>query len=193
MEQRSKEWFDARKGRVTASAVGSILGLSPFAKQEDVLRRMVREYHGAPSEFTGNAATEWGTANEPWAISQYESTSGTTVAKCGFYTYEDWLGASPDGLIDDKGIIEVKCPYGLRNADSPEFKSINKQFHYYAQIQVQLLVTGRDWCHFYQWAPKGEMLETVPKDDRFIADGLKALKQFHVLYLVERDKPEKYL
>jgi len=60
MEQRSNEWFAARKGRITGSAVGAILGLNPWAGRNDVMRRMVREYHNQPSEFTGNSATQWG-------------------------------------------------------------------------------------------------------------------------------------
>ena len=64
MEQRSEEWFNIRKGRVTGSAVGAILGIAPFAKQADILRRMVRDWHKAPSEFVGNIATQWGTMNE---------------------------------------------------------------------------------------------------------------------------------
>ena len=51
MEQRSTEWFAARKGRVTGSSVGAILGLSPFMSPDDVMRRMVRERNGAASEF----------------------------------------------------------------------------------------------------------------------------------------------
>jgi len=57
MEQRSPQWFKAREGRVTGSSVGAILGLSPFMAPDDVMRRMVREYHGAEAEFQGNSAT----------------------------------------------------------------------------------------------------------------------------------------
>ena len=110
MEQRSKEWFKAREGRITGSSVGAILGYSPFMSPDDVMRRMVREYHGAESEFKGNAATEWGTLNEPGACVEYEMETGSTVELCGFYKYEHWLGASPDGLIGSNGLVEFKCP-----------------------------------------------------------------------------------
>ena len=59
-EQRSEEWFDARKDKITASNVGAILGLSPYKKPDDVMREMVRAHFGAEREFTGNAATQWG-------------------------------------------------------------------------------------------------------------------------------------
>ena len=102
MEQRSPEWFAARKNRITGSAVGAILGLSPYSTPDDVMRRMVREKFDAPSEFTGNVATEWGVANEAGAIKEYEMETGVTVKPAGFYTHMHWLGASPDGLVGDE-------------------------------------------------------------------------------------------
>ena len=63
MEQRTPEWFEQRKGRITGSRVGAILGMSPWQKPADVLRAMVREYHGASTEFTGNPATDHGNNN----------------------------------------------------------------------------------------------------------------------------------
>ena len=193
MEQRSEEWFKARKGRVTGSSVGAILGVSPFTKRADVMRRMVRDWHGAPSEFTGNVATNWGTLNEEGAICQYEMNTGQMVEKCGFYTMDDWLGASPDGLVGATGLIEVKCPYGLRDRPNPVFKTAKMQVHYYSQMQIQMYVTGREWCHFYQWAPNGDELETVHFDKPYTDTALMALKRFYDEYLIEREKPEKYL
>ena len=188
MEQRSPEWYSARKYRITASAVGGILGLSPFQKPSDVMRRMINEYKGLPNEFTGNAATEWGVFNEDGAIQQYELKTGNRVQKCGFFAYEDWLGCSPDGLLENNGMIEVKCPFGLRSADDPKFKTAQQQTHYYAQIQLQMYVMGRTWCDFYQWAPHGESLETVKYDKPFMDTILKPLRMFYDQYLIEREK-----
>jgi len=194
-QQRTEEWFKKRNGRVTGSNVGAILGLSPFMKREDVMRDMVRQYHNAPSEFTGNPATNYGTYNESNALAGYELKFNRKVVETGFHTYEDWLGASPDGLINDDGLIEVKCPYGQRDKNPPEFKSIDYQTHYWLQIQIQLLVTGREWCHFYQWSAHGEMLETVWANPLAIEEYLPKLKDFYNEYLVERELPqaEKYL
>jgi putative phage-type endonuclease len=193
MEQRTEEWFNIRKGRVTGSSVGAILGVSPFTKQADVMRRMVRDWHGAPSEFTGNIATSWGTRNEPGALIEYEMVSGNTVEPCAFYMFEDWLGASPDGLVGDKGLVEIKCPFGVRDKKPPVFKTAKMQVHYYAQMQIQLYVTERDWCDFYQWTPNGDWLELVERDEPFLNTALPVLKTFYDRYLIEREKPEKYL
>lgn len=194
-QQRTEEWFEKRKGRITGSNVGAILGRSPFMKRKDVMRNMVREYHGYPSEFTGNIVTNYGTHNEPIALADYELKYNTKIELTGFHTFEDWLGASPDGLISDNGLIEIKCPYGQRDKNPPEFKSIDYQTHYWMQIQIQLLVTGREWCHFYQWSAHGEMLETVWFNPLAIDKFLPELREFYEEYLIEREQPNcmKYL
>ena len=109
------------------------------------------------------------------------------VEQCGFFTFSDWLGASPDGLIGDDSILEIKCPYSLRNGG--EFKSISEQPHYYAQIQIQLWCTGRQWCDFYQWSAHGYKLESVPRNDEWIAQNITKLSDFYQDYLALRDKP----
>jgi putative phage-type endonuclease len=194
MEQRSPEWFAARKGRITGSSVGAILGLSPFAKPDDIMRRMVRDYHNADPEFKGNVATEWGTYHEPGAITEYEMFTGRTVEPASFYMWEDWLGASPDGFVGEHGLIEVKCPFGLRDLMPPVlFKTAKMQAHYYAQMQIQMFVTNRQWCDFWQWTPRDNYLERVERDDRYLETILRGLKFFYERYLIEREKPEKYL
>ena len=73
------------------------------------------------------------------------------------------------------------------------FKTAKMQVHYYSQMQIQMYVTGREWCHFYQWAPNGDELETVHFDKPYTDTALMALKRFYDEYLTEREKPEKYL
>lgn len=189
MEQRSKEWFSARAQRITGSAIGAILGLSPFATPADVMRRMVRDYHGQPSEFKGNVATEHGTTNEPNALADYVMQY-EQVKECGFFVHSDfdWLGASPDGLIGDDGLIEIKCPYSMRHS-ADGFKSISEQQHYYAQMQYEMFCTGRKWCDFYQWSPYGDKIERVNFDPIFIEETMPKLFAFYAEYIEQR-KPE---
>jgi predicted phage-related endonuclease len=69
--------LDSRRvGRITASSAGAILGMAPYQKPADVMRRMVREYHGAEPEFTGNPATEYGNFHEAGAIRELEMIHG---------------------------------------------------------------------------------------------------------------------
>ena len=184
IEQRTPAWHKQRKGRVTGSSVGAILGVDPWRSPDDVLRAMVRSHHGADREFTGNIATEYGNRMEDGARWQYEMETGNTVETASFVMFEDFLGASPDGYIEHDGLIEIKCPF------SKKIKLIDDQPHYYAQIQTQLFVTGREWCHFYTWTPEKTNLETVQYDQAWLDKNLPRLRQFYAYYLSELDNPD---
>lgn len=193
MEQRSDEWFKARIGKLTGSNIDAALGLNPYKTPEDLIRQMVRDYHGAEKEFTGNIATEYGQLHEPLALMDYEMLTGHSVEECGFIVHPDfkWLGASPDGLIGRDGVIEIKCPYGLRNkkGDNLIFKTAKEQEHYYAQMQIEMFCTNRKWCDFFQWAEGGNSLELVEFDREWINENLPKLDSFYDLYLSELVNP----
>lgn len=191
MEQRSSEWHEARKGRVTASAVGAILGLAPYQTRAGVMRRMVRDAFGAEPEFTGNIATEYGTRNEDGAVDEYYMETGNKVQKVGFITREDWAGCSPDGLINADGGLETKCPFGKR--ETGDLVPLAEQPHYYAQVQFSLWVTGRKFWHFYQWTPRQTMLECVLPDQAWLDENLPKLRQFHAEYLDALKDPAEHL
>jgi putative phage-type endonuclease len=193
MEQRSDEWHQARVGKVTASHVGAILGLSPHMTRAAVLRRMVRDALGAEPEFTGNIATEYGQANEEGAIAEYYLETGNKVQPVGFMVHpdEDWAGCSPDGLINDDGGLEAKCPFGKRKEG--ELAPLAEQPHYYAQVQFSLWVTGRKFWHFYQWTPRQTMLECVLPDQAWRDENLPRLRQFYAEYLDAMKDPADHL
>lgn len=186
MKQRSDEWHKARTGKITASRVGAILGLSPYRTRGDVMREMVREAHGAEREFMGNVATEWGTQNESGALIDYRIETTHQVEEVGFITLDDWAGCSPDGLVGNDGGVEIKCPFGLRDTDAPvPFKTLAEQEHYRAQVQFSLWVAQREWWHFYQWAPNGTKLEVEKVCADWQNENLPVLRQFHAEYLHE--------
>ena len=190
-QQRTDEWFTQRRGRITASQVGAILGNSPYADAEDVMRRMVREYHSAEPEFTGNVATEYGTYHEAGALADYRMETGLDVEECGFIVPEgdDWAGCSPDGLLGFSGVqggLEIKCPYSMRDGKG-EFKQLAEQPHYYDQVQFSLWITGREFWHFFQWCPKKTKLQEVFASDAWQARNLPILRQFYARYLHERE------
>jgi putative phage-type endonuclease len=193
LEQRTEEWHAARKGRITASSVGAILGHAPYATRDDVMRRMVREWVGAEPEFEGNIATEYGTRNEAGALTEYVMETGNAVEAVGFITREDWAGCSPDGLIGEEGGLEIKCPFGLRKDETPAFKSIFDQPHYFDQVQFSIWVTNRSWWNFYQWSPNGTSMEKVMWSGSWQDQNLPKLRQFYAEYLAEREEPAIHL
>lgn len=194
IEQRTPEWFQQRKGRVTGSVVGGILGLSPYMTRADVMRSMVRASLGAPSEFQGNVATQWGTYNEAGAIQEFEMETSERVSAMPFVPYEDWLGASPDGVVTDGKGLEVKCPFYIRNDPNPIFKMPQELPHYMAQCQVEMFCCEWQSLWFYQWTPHGTCNKLIHRDDDWLATNIPRLKQFHTEYLWElKNNPEEHL
>jgi len=193
IEQRTKEWFIQRQKKITGSNIGAILGCDPFRKPSDVMRAMVRDALGAESEFKGNIATEYGTKFESFAQADFEMETGLNVTETGFHIHSEleWLGASPDGLIGDDAVLEIKCPYGKR--DSNDFKSIIEQPHYYAQMQIEMFCTGRKKCHFYQWSSAGSSIDMVQLSATWLAENLPKLKSFYDDFLIALESPEVHL
>lgn len=201
-DQHSPEWHAQRKGRLTGSRIGAILGLSPWQTPDDILRAMVREYHGADPEFTGNPATDHGNNHEQRALLAFMRESGLGVESCGFFPYGDRMGASPDGLTSDGGTLELKVPFSLRNEKEAKFKPLADQPHYEAQVRMEMLATERAHGYFAQYvAPKGDPLsidyvpeqisiERIEHDPEWIDRVLPELDSFYKRYLAELDNPD---
>lgn len=194
MEQKSEEWFEARRGKLTGSEVGAALGVNPWKTPEALIRQMVRAYHGADTEFTGNIATEYGENHEPLALMDYLGKTGNLVEECGFFVHPEysWIGATPDGIIDHDGMVEVKSPYSLRNKKGNDlvFKTAKVQPHYYAQMQVEMACSGREWVDFYQWAAHGDSIERVYWDQDWWDENLPKMIDFYNWYLSEINNPD---
>jgi putative phage-type endonuclease len=192
MEQRSEEWFAARKSRITGSMVGAILGLDPNCTRDEAMRRMVRAHHGLPSEFVGNIATQWGVMHEQEAKEEFEYENKVEVLPASFVVHPEltWLGASPDGYVFEDWLLEVKCPFGLRDKLPPiPFKTVEEQPHYHAQMQIQMFVTGRVACYFWQWTKLGRQLDMVHFSQSWIDENLPKLEAFYQEFLSICDVP----
>ncbi len=153
LEQRSDAWYDQRRGMITASAVGQLLTPTLKVASNDTSRGLtavlVAERLTGHTEATRVSDDMWrGILHEPYAIEAYEKHHNPVQA-CGFMVREDdgWqLGYSPDGLVGDDGLIEVKCP----RAKGHLFTILSDKVpaHNMAQLQAGLLVSGRDWIDF---------------------------------------------
>lgn len=156
IEQGSQEWLAQRLGKLTASKMADVLAKTksgPAASRQNYLAQLVCE------RLTGKAAEAWasdamkrGTELEPAARAAYEAHSGELVLPAEFVTHPDneLIGASPDGLIGDDGLLEIKC---LNAANHIEVLKYGMPTKYKAQVQTQLWVTGRAWCDFCAYHP----------------------------------------
>ena len=148
MDQRTDDWFAARLGSATASRMNDALAGPDTAARRNYLIQLVTErLTGQQQESFSSAAMQRGTDLEPVARMAYEAKHGF-VDKAGFYTHPDikWFGASPDGLVGDDGLVEIKCPNSTTHVDYILDGKVPTK--YKRQMLAQLACTGRKWCDF---------------------------------------------
>jgi hypothetical protein len=156
-EQGSEQWLAIRKGIITGSrfkdARDRLKNGSPSKACLDYARDLARERCGgvAPSKFQ-NAAMRTGTEQEPIARSTYERKTGALVEPVGFFTTEDGaFGLSPDGLIDDDGVLEIKT---MVSSDTLFTAMVDGDLSAYMdQCLGYLWLLGRQWVDLVLWAP----------------------------------------
>jgi len=161
--QRTREWFDARLGRVTASRVADVIARTKTgysAKRKDylwdlVVERLTRE----PTTTFETHQMRWGMDTEPLARAAYEAQTGALVEETGFVLHpaiKD-AGASPDGLVGDDGLIEIKCPTTATHLQTMANDGPDER--YIPQMMWQMACTQRAWCDFVSFDPRvGEPL-----------------------------------
>lgn len=159
IEQGTSEWMAMRLGKLTASRMADVLATTksgPSASRKNYLAQLVAErMTGQPGEtFSGSAAMLWGTDNEPLARAEYEMLKDVMVDQVDFVSHPtiEWLGASPDGMVGNDGLVEIKCPNTATHID---YLLANKvPTKYIPQMALQLLCTGRAWCDFVSYDPR---------------------------------------
>ena len=109
---------------------------------------------GTVQESFTNGAMQWGTDNEPVARAMYEVAAGVMVDQVGFIDHPTirMSGASPDGLIDSDGHVEIKCPNTATHIET--LLSGKAPSKYIKQMQWQMACTGRAWCDFVSYDPR---------------------------------------
>lgn len=177
--QRNDAWFAARAGRVTASAIYKVMARTKTgwgADRANYMAQLVSErLTGRPADSYSNSAMQWGIDTEPQARAMYELETGQGVVECGFYNHPEieMSGASPDGLIGENGLIEIKCPNTATHIATLRGAEIEGK--YIKQMQWQMACTGTDWCDFVSFDPRlpDEMqlhIRRVERDNEMIAD-----------------------
>lgn len=158
MEQRSDEWFNARLGNVTASRVADLMAKTktgPSASRANYMAQLITErLTQTVAEGFSSSAMQWGTDTEPQARMAYELLTGSVVAETGFVPHPtiEGFGASPDGLVGDLGLIEIKCPNSATHIDTLLSEKVPSK--YITQMQVQMMCTEREWCDFVSFDPR---------------------------------------
>jgi putative phage-type endonuclease len=147
--QGTPEWLKARLGCATASRANDFCAAETTAAYQNLLWQLVAERETQiVEEAYVNADMQRGTEMEPIARAAYEAHTGTFVTQTGFWLHPTipFFGASPDGLVGDDGLIEIKCP---RTSTHLRYRSENKApTQYKRQMICQLLCTGRKWVDF---------------------------------------------
>jgi putative phage-type endonuclease len=149
--QGSVDWFAARRGIVTASKIADVLAKTksgPAATRTNYLVQLLCERLTGRSEETyTSAAMARGTEMEPLAVSAYEAHTGVLTTECGFYRHPDIaMGASPDRLVGDDGLLECKCPNTATHINTLRTKKPDSRYLW--QMVCQMACTDRAWCDF---------------------------------------------
>jgi len=185
--QGSPEWLATRIGKVTASRVADLMAKTksgPSASRRNYIAELLCErMTGVQEPYYHNDAMQWGTDNEPLARSAYEIETGKMVQLCGLIDHPTipMFGASPDGLVDDDGGLEIKCPNTMTHLDTLLGGGIPTK--YLLQMQTGMACTGRQWWDYVTFDPRlPEHLQIrvyrVNRDDILIAEIETEVKAF---------------
>lgn len=158
--QQNASWFKDRIGCLTASQAYDVLARSkstgkPLKGYQDLINKIVAERLTGESIGVGTtAAIQWGIDHEDEARQEYETETGNLVDLVGFIPHPTipWFGASPDGLIDEDGLLEIKCPNTITHLRRIKEGVVPEEYR--AQMLVQLLCTGRKWVDFVDYDPR---------------------------------------
>lgn len=170
--QQDDSWKLARVGCFTASRAGDLMAQGrsgPSASRGALLALLaVERITGLPVETYSNAAMQRGVELEAEARDAYSFQTGLVVDEAGFIDHPtiEWCGCSPDGLIGDTGLVEIKCPANMaKHLDALLRGAHAVEYHW--QLQHQLMVTGREW------------VDAVSYDPRFPPDLQTAIKRVY--------------
>ncbi len=179
IEQGTPEWFAQRLGKVTASRVADIIAKTKTgvaASRGNYLAQLVAErLTGQAADSFKSGAMQHGTETEPMARMAYETETGQMVTEVAMIQHPkiEMAGASPDGLVGDDGLVEIKCPNTSTHIAT--LMADKAPSGYMAQMQWQMACTGRAWVDFVSFDPRMPedmqlFIKRVPRDEKLIAE-----------------------
>lgn len=180
IEQRTEEWFAARCGSLGASQIADAISKSKdgkaFGSTSANLRAklVVERLTGIQEDSFKTAAIQHGIDSEEAARLAYEAHTGAFVTEVGLYKHPAIEGthASPDGLVGDDGLIEIKCPNSATHIDTLKTEKVPTKYLY--QMQWQMRCTDRQWCDYVSFDPRLPenlrlFVKRIFRDDALIA------------------------
>ena len=187
IEQGTDEWKRARLGYVSASNLDAVMakGKSGEAttRKNYKIRLVAERLTGDIGDSYSNAAMEWGVQTESQAAMAYEVAKETLLDKTGFWKHKQiqWLGCSPDRLVGNDGLVEIKCPNTTTHIDYWLAKKVPSE--YVKQVQGQLWVMEREWCDFVSFDPRLPeknrlLIVRAYRDEEFIKQMQQEVDQF---------------
>lgn len=189
MEQGTDEWFAVKLGKFSATSFTGLLMAKSTQGWNDAVNKIVFErVTGTRQETYFNKAMQWGTEMEPEARRAYELATFQKVNQVGFVELNENVGCSPDGLISEDGLIEIKCPQP--NTLIGYHISGKVPTNYNIQMQGQMWVTGRKWNIFYAWHPNLKPFEVLVERDEAL---IKRIETEIGIALIEVNKRIKLL
>jgi len=159
MSQRDEQWFADRAGKFTGSRFAELMAVTksgPSASRKNLITRLaIERLIGTCVETYSNAAMQRGTELEPFAIKAYEDETLCAVEHVDFIQHPTlgFVGMSPDGMVGDTGLVEIKCP----SVEAKHYEALRYGSHvqeYWWQLQGQLWVSGRQWVDAVSYDPR---------------------------------------
>lgn len=200
MEQRSEEWFAVRLGKVTASRIGDILATirngNWSASRRNYAAELVTErLNGKPAhEAFTSEHMRYAIEHEPLAREAYERKTGNKVTEIAFVDHPTipLSGASPDGLVGNDGLIEIKCLNTANQIQTLLDEEVDEKYR--LQMLWQVACTGRKWCDFVAYDPHlPEEMQLFIKRFEFTPEEIQDTEQQVTRFLKEVAATEEAL
>lgn len=168
IEQNTEEWFKLRCGKITASEFKTCFSSESTKGYKGLIYQKRAEIRTGEKE--DSFKSEWmerGNELENEAKQAYESYMFQDVQNGGFYEYSEYIGASPDGLLNDDGLIEIKCPKASTMERYLEENRLPPEYKY--QVHGQMLCSGRKYVEFVCYHPKYDLfIKRIERDEAII-------------------------
>lgn len=153
-EQRTQDWKIERFGKFSASEIIKLLGVRGLGEtgKTYAIEKAIEELYGEMEENFISFDMQRGIELEPLAFAKFKELKELDfleVENCSFFKFNEHAGASPDGLVSDDAVLEIKCPKSTTFFELVATNEIDKK--YYAQIQMQMLCTNRNKAYFFNY------------------------------------------